>query len=465
MEGRFGANFERVRVHEGPDESAAADAINARAFTVGQDIVFGRPYDPQSQQGERLLAHELAHTLQNAGNAPVLSRQALDADPIGPAPGDTATAALDQPVSTGSPGNAAQATNDQAAAGTAPAGTATAPAGAAGGRCTEEAPRAVGGAGTQLIRFEKASTAYAAGEPRSVTDKPGVTSSASGATAIELHGNASVEGGLAYNLDLACRRATAVEADLRTHGVTAPIRLITHGPTKAFGSALEPNRNVEIVFTAAPSPARTTHVFRVVVKSFIRHIGGATGLMICPDPLGTDPLGILATGRLKGLALLTDAMFSETGPDDLKNLAYRLYSRQDFEVICEDGRPVSITPGFFDTDVGHEGPLVPPSLTVFARSTSPGPGGKLRFTWAGKSRPNLLAEPSFQEVCPRLSVFIWHEVEGEVDCTGVHITNLTGSHFPTHRVFIDGTIDSSVPQGDFKLLWTGGAFSDPTMVE
>ena len=158
-------------------------------------------------------------------------------------------------------------------------------------------------------------------------------------------------------------------------------------------------------------------------------------------------------------------MFSETGPDDTKSLAYRLYSRQDFVVTCEDGRPVSITLGSFDTDVGHEGPLVPPSLTVFGRLTSPGSGGALRFSWAGKSRPHRLAEPSFDAVCPRISWYIWHQVEGEVDCTGVRILSLKGSRFPTHRAYVDGIIVSTVPQDDFKRLWSGGAFGDPTMVE
>ncbi len=78
MEARFGASFEQVRIHEGSDASQAAEAVYAKAFTVGDDIVFGwQQYDPLSEQGQRLLAHELAHTLQHAGNAPAIFRQAL----------------------------------------------------------------------------------------------------------------------------------------------------------------------------------------------------------------------------------------------------------------------------------------------------------------------------------------------------------------------------------------------------
>jgi hypothetical protein len=82
MEARFGTSFEQVRIHEGHDAWQAAEAVDAKAFTVGDDIVFGRQqYDPVSEPGRRLLAHELAHTLQQAGNAPAILRQAVTRPP------------------------------------------------------------------------------------------------------------------------------------------------------------------------------------------------------------------------------------------------------------------------------------------------------------------------------------------------------------------------------------------------
>jgi hypothetical protein len=70
MRRALGHDFSRVRVHEGPLASASARALNAHAYTIGQDIVFaaGR-YDPHSPRGDKLLAHELAHTAQQAGAA------------------------------------------------------------------------------------------------------------------------------------------------------------------------------------------------------------------------------------------------------------------------------------------------------------------------------------------------------------------------------------------------------------
>ncbi len=65
MESRFGQDFSRVRVHGGPDAASAAEAINAVAFTAGQDIVFGAgQFSPENDAGRLLLAHELTHTIQ-----------------------------------------------------------------------------------------------------------------------------------------------------------------------------------------------------------------------------------------------------------------------------------------------------------------------------------------------------------------------------------------------------------------
>src|SRR4051812_27824647 len=65
MEPRFGHDFGRVRVHTDARAAESAKAVNALAYTVGQDVVFdaGR-YAPHTGEGARLLAHELAHTVQ-----------------------------------------------------------------------------------------------------------------------------------------------------------------------------------------------------------------------------------------------------------------------------------------------------------------------------------------------------------------------------------------------------------------
>lgn len=65
FEDRFGRPFESVRIHRGGSAETAAGAIGARAFTLGDDIAFGRgQYRPGTGEGRRLLAHELTHTVQ-----------------------------------------------------------------------------------------------------------------------------------------------------------------------------------------------------------------------------------------------------------------------------------------------------------------------------------------------------------------------------------------------------------------
>lgn len=62
-------DFSRVRIHTGPRAAQAAQAINARAFALGPDIVFGAgQYRPHTPAGRRLLVHELAHVVHGTGN-------------------------------------------------------------------------------------------------------------------------------------------------------------------------------------------------------------------------------------------------------------------------------------------------------------------------------------------------------------------------------------------------------------
>ena len=65
FEPRFGTDFSQVRIHADSQAAETASAVNARAFTLGQDIVFGTgQYQPSATEGRRLLAHELTHVMQ-----------------------------------------------------------------------------------------------------------------------------------------------------------------------------------------------------------------------------------------------------------------------------------------------------------------------------------------------------------------------------------------------------------------
>lgn len=65
MESRLGQDFGEVRVHADAQAAESARAVNARAYTLKRDIVFGAgQYRPESVEGKRLLAHELVHVAQ-----------------------------------------------------------------------------------------------------------------------------------------------------------------------------------------------------------------------------------------------------------------------------------------------------------------------------------------------------------------------------------------------------------------
>src|SRR2546425_13179281 len=69
MEPRFGHDFSQVRVHTDSRAAESAQAVNALAYTVGRDVVFGEgEYEPGTSHGRRLLAHELTHVVQQASN-------------------------------------------------------------------------------------------------------------------------------------------------------------------------------------------------------------------------------------------------------------------------------------------------------------------------------------------------------------------------------------------------------------
>lgn len=98
MEHGFGADFSRVRIHTDAQAAQSARDIGALAYTVGSDIVFADgQFDPTGQTGRRLLAHELAHVVQQGSGSKVVQRlpdpncgsaTALPVRSTCPAPGD-----------------------------------------------------------------------------------------------------------------------------------------------------------------------------------------------------------------------------------------------------------------------------------------------------------------------------------------------------------------------------------------
>jgi hypothetical protein len=101
MEPRFGHSFADVRVHADAHAAESATAVGARAYAVGRDVVFGGAmYAPASMDGRKLIAHELAHVVQQSGSPSTLS-PSLEVGPVDAPEEREADAAAERVVSGG----------------------------------------------------------------------------------------------------------------------------------------------------------------------------------------------------------------------------------------------------------------------------------------------------------------------------------------------------------------------------
>lgn len=78
MESAFGADFSGVKIHTGNTAAEMSKGLNAQAFTHGNDIYFNsNKFSPDTSQGQKLLAHELTHTIQQGSSSAVVNRSPL----------------------------------------------------------------------------------------------------------------------------------------------------------------------------------------------------------------------------------------------------------------------------------------------------------------------------------------------------------------------------------------------------
>lgn len=91
FESSLGVDLGGVRVHTGSESAQAASSVGAHAYALGNDIHFGAgQYDPSSERGQHLIAHEVAHTVQQRG-APAVRQNKLAVS----SPGDSAEVEAD----------------------------------------------------------------------------------------------------------------------------------------------------------------------------------------------------------------------------------------------------------------------------------------------------------------------------------------------------------------------------------
>ncbi len=94
FEARFGHDFGRIRIHASGEAESAADRLNARAFTLGEDIAFGRgQFAPHSAEGDALIAHELTHAIQQKGKPGPTMQSVVVGEAFGPLEAEAAQSA------------------------------------------------------------------------------------------------------------------------------------------------------------------------------------------------------------------------------------------------------------------------------------------------------------------------------------------------------------------------------------
>jgi hypothetical protein len=85
MENRFGYDFSNVKIHSDAVSAKSAQSINARAYTSGSDIVFNQgEYSPTTGSGQKLLAHELTHVIQQSQSPTFTAQRVIQRMPCAP---------------------------------------------------------------------------------------------------------------------------------------------------------------------------------------------------------------------------------------------------------------------------------------------------------------------------------------------------------------------------------------------
>ena len=246
MERRLGHDFGAVRVHTDAHAADSAAAVASLAYTVGNHVVVGRAA-MSGEQGRRVLAHELIHTIQQAGQPPGLGPLPVShqSDPSEREAEHVAQMALSQ-APTANVTSFASVPALQRACGPSEIGS---PPG-----CAERSGDIAdfGATSEDLFFFARDCDAMAVGESARLADyvtriRPEDT--------VTIDGFASEEGSAQFNMDLSCARARAAVDVLLAAGVApSSLALYAHGATPGDRPI---HRSVVITVTSPAQEAPT----------------------------------------------------------------------------------------------------------------------------------------------------------------------------------------------------------------
>lgn len=230
FEPRFGRDFSNVRIHTDAKAAETARSVNALAYTVGQNIVFATgQYQPATIAGQRLLAHELTHVLQQSG-----------------APKSTVTTVQ---RAEGSEPTAEELLNG-------PGGKTQTCAKAEKGFSKKEpakaCPKPTHRGTKELGHFHFCLDSIQPVDQGDFDFQINEIANQPASTRFLVHGHASVDGDPAGNFRLSCHRAIRVEQAMKDKGIAeSRIETGSRGPTTEFPGGPEFNRVVVVYGQAA----------------------------------------------------------------------------------------------------------------------------------------------------------------------------------------------------------------------
>jgi hypothetical protein len=469
MEPRFGEDFARVRVHTDARASASAEAVSARAYTVGNAIAFRQgEFAPETREGRKLLAHELAHVTQQSGGlrrAPSLSVSS-PADPA-EREADAVAEAIDRgrdlpPAITAALSDSPRV---QRACGRTEIG--------APSSCTMT-PGDFRGEGL-LFRFQVSCDAFLTDtDERNLTDLPTLVGIPPGSRFV-IHGFASEEGAPEFNAALSCARAGVAFGILSRRLDRRRIQgVIAHGSVPGRRA----DRRAVVVEVLDPLPP-VTHTLTLV--NWI-----APGSLPVFDKLALSVMpGSIRVMEATGMALRCTA--NSPPPSSMPESAiqpfldskeYRafqhytlvLHPLQDFRVSdIVDARVVagytapSRCPDIPPTDY-MRGEISPLSGTAY-RFQRPDPNldallkvrvGAGEEEFALNAATTGIGSLAFsRNMLPRVP-WVWTRARMGIHPESQRLTwSVESSAFPTVTVYVDGRQAAVIPQQHHSVLLTG----------
>jgi outer membrane protein OmpA-like peptidoglycan-associated protein len=287
MESRLDHDFSGVRIHTDSRAAASASAVAARAYTVGQEVVFNAgEYRPHTPAGRSVIAHELAHTVQQRGTTQ-LARSPLRVGPVD----DPCERQADAVGKEAANGDRSRTPEARARSGRPPVlrrlGDPTKlPAGGLTCPIASSTPSSV----FMSIEFPQGSATLSPVQAIQLQGVIAAWEAAGTSPTIRVDGYSSTEGSDPDNWRLSCDRAYAVFAELTAYTSGPPgipevsIDTFAQGETSEFGPTLPPNRRVTLSSTQPlPAPVCT-------------HPGEARALDVQPVFLRTDAADTAPTG-------------------------------------------------------------------------------------------------------------------------------------------------------------------------